>query len=74
MVTQRDNRMKVSAFLRAGHKVSEIANLVGLAQSSIKKRIKDGKSVTSFTSFLSFLSKTSPSNGIPQAVPRITPR
>ena len=33
MIPQRDNSVKVSALLRAGHKVSEVANLVGfLAQ------------------------------------------
>ena len=32
MAPQSRNRMKVSALLRAGQKVSKIANLVGLAQ------------------------------------------
>ena len=38
MTAQRDNRVKVSAILRAGHKVSEFANLVGLAQPSTRSR------------------------------------
>ena len=40
--------MKVSALLRAGHKVSEVANLVEVSRTTIyaiKKRMDDGKSV-----------------------------
>ena len=33
MARQRDNRVKVSTLLRAGHKVTDVANLVGLAHS-----------------------------------------
>ena len=32
---QRDNRAKVSALLRAGHKVSEFANLVGVSRTTV---------------------------------------
>ena len=35
---QRDNRVKVSALLRAGHKVSEVANLAGLTQPCTQSR------------------------------------
>ena len=45
---QRDNRVKVSAILRAGHKVSEVAHLVGyLTQPSTQseKRMDDGEGV-----------------------------
>ena len=48
MAVQRDNRVKVSALLRAGHKVSEAANLVGVSRTivySIKKRMGDGEGV-----------------------------
>ena len=38
MAPQRDNRVKVSALLRVGHKASEIVNLVGLAQPSTQSR------------------------------------
>ena len=41
--------MKVSAFLRAGHKVGEVANLFGVSPTTIyaiKKRMDDGKGVT----------------------------
>ena len=38
MAPQRDNRVKVSALLSARHKVSEVANLVGLAQASTRSR------------------------------------
>ena len=38
MAPQRENRFKVSALLRAEHKVSEIANIVGLAQPSTRSR------------------------------------
>ena len=37
MASQRDNQVKVTALLRAGHKVSDVANLVGLAQPSIMR-------------------------------------
>ena len=36
MSPQSDNRVKVFALLRAGHKLSEIANLVGFAQPSMQ--------------------------------------
>ena len=38
MVPQRDNRMKVTALLRAGPKVSDVANLIDLAQPSKRSR------------------------------------
>ena len=38
MTPQRDNRLKVSALLRAWNDVSEVANLVGFAQSSTRSR------------------------------------
>ena len=40
--------MKVSALLRAGHKVSEVANIVGVSVTAvyvIMKRMKDGEGV-----------------------------
>ena len=48
MALQVDNRVKVSALLRAWHKVSEVANLVGVSRTtvySIKKRMDDGEGV-----------------------------
>ena len=45
---QRENRVKASALRRAWHKVSEIANLVGVSRTTtyaIKKRMNDGESV-----------------------------
>ena len=45
MAIQRDNRVKVSALLRAGHKVSEVANLVGVSRATvyvIKIRMGEG--------------------------------
>ena len=48
MAPQRDNWVKESAPLRAGHKVSEVANLVGvsrIAVYAIKKRMDDGEGV-----------------------------
>ena len=47
LAPQRDNREKVSALL-AGHKVSDVANLVGVSRTTvyaIKKRIDDGEGV-----------------------------
>ena len=38
MAPQRDNLVKVSAFLRVGYKVSEVANHVGLAQPTVRSR------------------------------------
>ena len=38
MAVQGDNRLKVSALLHAGHKVSEVANLVSLAHLSTRPR------------------------------------
>ena len=32
---QRDNRVKISALLRAGHEVSEVANLVGVPSTTV---------------------------------------
>ena len=46
MAPQRDNRVTISALLRAGHKVSEVANLVGESCTTvyaIKKRMHDGE-------------------------------
>ena len=40
--------MKISALLRAGHKTSEVANLVGVSRTAvyaIKKRMDDGKDI-----------------------------
>ena len=52
MAPQRDNRAKVSALLREvaqrGHKVSEVANLVGVSRTtvySIKKHMDDGEGI-----------------------------
>ena len=48
LAPQRDSRLKVSALLRAGHKVSEVANLVGVSRTTvcaIKKRIDNGEGV-----------------------------
>ena len=48
MAPQRDNRVEVSALLRAGHKVSEGAKLAGVSRTTvcaIKKSIDDGESV-----------------------------
>ena len=45
MAPQRDNRVKVSALLRAGHKVSEVANLVEMSRTTVyalKKRVDEG--------------------------------
>ena len=44
MVPQRDNRVKVSALLRAGHKVCQVANLAGVSRTTvyaINKRMDD---------------------------------
>ena len=44
--SQKDNRVKVSALLRAGHTVSEVASLVGVSRTTdytIKKRLDDGE-------------------------------
>ena len=38
MAPQRDNRVKVFAFLRAEHKVNGVAKLVGLPQPSTQSR------------------------------------
>ena len=38
MTPQRDNGVKVFALLRAGHKVSEAANLVGFTHLSTRSR------------------------------------
>ena len=38
MAPQRDIRVKVSALLRARHKMREVANLVGLAEPSMRLR------------------------------------
>ena len=48
MAPERDNRVKVSALLRAGHKVSEVAKLVGVSRTTVyanKKHIDDGEGV-----------------------------
>ena len=45
MAPQRDNRVKVTALLHAGHKVSEIANLVGVSLTTAKKRMDDDEGV-----------------------------
>ena len=45
---QRDNRLEVSSLFHAGHKVSEVATLVGVSRitvCAIKKRIDDGEGV-----------------------------
>ena len=59
MAPQGDNIVKVSALLRVGHKVSEVAHLVGLAQPSTRSK-------STWT-----IADCCPSNGIPQAVPRM---
>ena len=46
MASERDNRVKIFALLRAGHKVSKIANLVWVSSTTvyvIKMRVDDGK-------------------------------
>ena len=46
MTPQRDNRVKVSALLRAEPRVCEVANLVGVSRTivyAIKKRIDDSE-------------------------------
>ena len=45
MTPQRDNRVKVSALLRAGHKVSEVANLARTTVYAIKKLMGVGEGV-----------------------------
>ena len=48
MTPQRDNYAEVSAVLHAGHKKSEVENLVGVSRTTvyaINKRIEDGESV-----------------------------
>ena len=48
MAPQTDNRVKVSALLRAGHKVGEVANLVGVSRTTvyvIKKHVDGGEGV-----------------------------
>ena len=49
MALQRDNRVNVSALLRVEHKVSEVANLIGVSHTTvyvIKKRLDDGECVS----------------------------
>ena len=48
MAPQRDNQVKVSALLHAGHKMSEVANLVGVSLTSVyatKKCMDNGVGV-----------------------------
>ena len=48
MTPQRDNRLNLSALLRTGHKVSRVANLVGVSRTTvfaIKKRMDGGEGV-----------------------------
>ena len=48
MTPQRDNRVIVSALLRGGQIVSDVANFVGVSRTTvyaIKKRINDGEGV-----------------------------
>ena len=48
MAMQRDNRVKFSALLRAGHKVSGVAKLVRVSCTTvyaIKKRLDDSEGV-----------------------------
>ena len=48
MAPQRDNCVKVSALLHAGHKLREVANLVGVSRTTyytIKKRMDDDEGV-----------------------------
>ena len=48
MAPQRESRVKVSVLLRARHKVSEVANLVGVPRPTVytsKKRMDDGERV-----------------------------
>ena len=47
-ISQRENRVKVSAIIRAEHKVSEVANLAGVSRTTvcaIKKRTDDKEDV-----------------------------
>ena len=75
MAPQRDNQVKVSALFCAGYKVSEVANLVGLAQPSrrsrstwtIAKISTDVQAVVERLLSLEWHSAKCPSNGIPQA-------
>ena len=70
---RRDNRMKVSALLRSRHKVSEVANLVGLAQPSTRwrsawtmaKASPDVQAVVERLLSLEWHPASCPSNGIP---------
>ena len=48
MTPQRDNRVTVSALFRAGPKVNEVANLVGVSRTivyAIQKRMDDSECV-----------------------------
>ena len=48
MTPQRNNRVKVSALLRTGHKVNEVAYLIRVSRPTvyaIKKRMDDGEGV-----------------------------
>ena len=48
MTPQRDNQVQVAALLRAGHKVSDVADLGGVSRTTvyaIKKRKDDGEGV-----------------------------
>ena len=48
MKSQQDKIVEVSAFLRAGNKVSEVENLVSVLRTTVystKKRMDDGESV-----------------------------
>ena len=48
MAPQRDTRVTVFALLRVGHKVSAVANFVGVSRitvKAIKKHMNDGKCV-----------------------------
>ena len=82
MSPQRDNRVKVSALHRSGHKVSEVANLVGLAQSSTRSTMRrcqqtcrqwlkdccSSNDIPHAVSRMASRQRSSPSNSIPQAV------
>ena len=50
MTPHKDSRVKVSVLLRVRHKVSEVANLVGVSRTTVyamKKSMDDGEGVNS---------------------------
>ena len=52
LTPQWDNREKASALLHAEHKVSEVANLVGVSRTTVyasKKRMDDGEGINRYS-------------------------